>query len=239
MLGSLRVAGDSVVAGLVGQVRELTDSVASSEELELDISLNGKPTEVSPFVAEAVSRSVGDALAEARLIQNLHHLALVVDYRSDVLYVRIEHDGAFDATSRSQAEEMVISIYNRIGLLGGSVAFSLGRGFGLRLEMSVPYTGTSLSQLRMSQEMEVRPSLPMSAPSRSAAPLVERLTPQEDACLALLAAGFSNKEIATRLHISVGTVKFHLAQIYQKLGVQGRGRGAAVARARELGLIFD
>ncbi len=67
----------------------------------------------------------------------------------------------------------------------------------------------------------------------------ERLTPQEETTLSLLAAGLSNKEIAGRMNLGVGTVKFHLAQIYQKLGVQGRGRGAAVARARELGLLFD
>ena len=71
------------------------------------------------------------------------------------------------------------------------------------------------------------------------APLVERLTAQEQACLDLLALGYSNKEIAAQMNIGVGTVKYHLAQIYQKLDVQGRGRGAAVARARELGLIFD
>ena len=68
---------------------------------------------------------------------------------------------------------------------------------------------------------------------------IPRLTPQEEVALSLLASGFSNKEIASRMGIGVGTVKYHLAQIYQKLDVQGRGRGAAVARARELGLIFD
>ena len=69
--------------------------------------------------------------------------------------------------------------------------------------------------------------------------VVETLTTQEATTLNLLAAGLSNKEIAGRMHLGVGTVKFHLAQIYQKLGVQGRGRVAAVARARDLGLIFD
>jgi DNA-binding NarL/FixJ family response regulator len=67
----------------------------------------------------------------------------------------------------------------------------------------------------------------------------ERLTRQEEVALSLLSAGFSNKEIAARMGIGIGTVKYHLAQIYQKLDVQGRGRGAAGARASELGLIFD
>ncbi len=235
MLTSHVTTSGSLVGGLVEQVRELADN----RELELDINLSGKPVEVGAPVAEALNLSVSDALEAAHMTQDLHHMALVVDYRSDGLYVKLEHDGTFDTTSRSHAEEIVIAVYNRLGLLGGSVAFSLGRGFGLRLEMSVPYSEASIPVYSANGAIQSRPPLPVSSPSRSVAPPVERLTPQEDACLALLAAGFSNKEIATRLHISAGTVKFHLAQIYQKLGVQGRGRGAAVARARELGLIFD
>ena len=68
---------------------------------------------------------------------------------------------------------------------------------------------------------------------------VERLTTQEEAGLALLAAGYTNKEIVAWVRMSASKVKFHLARIYQKLGVQGRGRVAAVRRARQPGLIFD
>jgi LuxR family transcriptional regulator, maltose regulon positive regulatory protein len=70
-------------------------------------------------------------------------------------------------------------------------------------------------------------------------PPVERLTTQEGACLALLAAGYTNKDIVAQVRMSAGTVTFHLAQIYQGLGVQGRGRVAAVRRARQPSLIFD
>ncbi len=53
--------------------------------------------------------------------------------------------------------------------------------------------------------------------------------------LAELAHGYSNKEIARALDMTENTVKFHLKNIYAKLGVDKRG--AAVARARELMLI--
>jgi LuxR family maltose regulon positive regulatory protein len=51
----------------------------------------------------------------------------------------------------------------------------------------------------------------------------------------LLAAGLSNREIAERLIITVGTVKWYFNHLYAKLGV--RGRLEAVARARALGIL--
>jgi LuxR family maltose regulon positive regulatory protein len=45
----------------------------------------------------------------------------------------------------------------------------------------------------------------------------------------------SNAEIATRLYISVNTVKTHLKSIYRKLATTRRGE--AVRRARQLGIL--
>jgi LuxR family maltose regulon positive regulatory protein len=53
--------------------------------------------------------------------------------------------------------------------------------------------------------------------------------------LELLAERFTNKEIAVRLGISPATVKRHLTNLFQKLGVQRRRE--AVERAKERGLL--
>jgi LuxR family maltose regulon positive regulatory protein len=53
--------------------------------------------------------------------------------------------------------------------------------------------------------------------------------------LALIAAGYSNKEIASRLVISLATVKRHTVNIFNKLGVSNRTE--AVAKARQLELL--
>ncbi len=50
-----------------------------------------------------------------------------------------------------------------------------------------------------------------------------------------LSRGLTNREIAERLSITVGTTKWHLHQIYSELQV--RNRTAAVAKARQLGLL--
>ena len=48
------------------------------------------------------------------------------------------------------------------------------------------------------------------------------LSERENEVLALAAEGLSNAQIAHRLHISQNTVKFHLQNIYQQLGVSNR-----------------
>ncbi|MBI2351900.1 MAG: response regulator transcription factor, partial [Deltaproteobacteria bacterium] len=50
----------------------------------------------------------------------------------------------------------------------------------------------------------------------------QRLTPREIEIVKQVAAGLRNTEIAKRLFISEGTVKMHLHNIYQKLGVDSR-----------------
>ncbi|MFC4375204.1 LuxR C-terminal-related transcriptional regulator [Nocardia halotolerans] len=62
-----------------------------------------------------------------------------------------------------------------------------------------------------------------------------RLTDTELLVLRQLPSGLTATSIAADLGVSVNTVKTHLRGIYQKLGVNARG--AAIARARELGLL--
>jgi DNA-binding NarL/FixJ family response regulator len=54
------------------------------------------------------------------------------------------------------------------------------------------------------------------------------LSERESEILALVAAGLTNAQIATRLSVSESTVKFHLQNVYQKLHVANRTEAAAV-----------
>jgi len=65
--------------------------------------------------------------------------------------------------------------------------------------------------------------------------LVESLNARELEVLRLLAAGLSNREIASRLIVALSTVKWHTINLYAKLGVHSRTQ--ALARARQLGLL--
>ena len=59
-------------------------------------------------------------------------------------------------------------------------------------------------------------------------PLLEPLTPREIEVLNQLAAGLSNRAIASTLEISEHTVKFHISAILSKLGVASRTEAVAV-----------
>ena len=63
----------------------------------------------------------------------------------------------------------------------------------------------------------------------------ESLSEREVEVLQLIAAGFSNKDIANKLFISLNTVRTHTKNINSKLEVHSRTQ--AVARAKELGLL--
>lgn len=65
--------------------------------------------------------------------------------------------------------------------------------------------------------------------------LIEPLTEREQDVLRLLALGLTDQEIATRLYVSVATVKTHNHHLLRKLNA--RNRTQAVARARQLGLL--
>jgi DNA-binding NarL/FixJ family response regulator len=59
------------------------------------------------------------------------------------------------------------------------------------------------------------------------------LSARELEILLLAARGLSNERIASSLHVAEGTVKRHLANVYQKMGVSSRGEASREALLRE------
>jgi LuxR family maltose regulon positive regulatory protein len=60
------------------------------------------------------------------------------------------------------------------------------------------------------------------------------LSPREHEALRLLSEGKSNKELARELDLSEATIKFHLKNLYSKLGVGRRAMALAVANRLNL-----
>jgi len=64
---------------------------------------------------------------------------------------------------------------------------------------------------------------------------IETLSKRELEIISLISHGYSNKDIADRLFISTGTVKWHINNIFSKMDVKNRTQ--AVFKARDLHLI--
>jgi two-component system, NarL family, response regulator LiaR len=60
------------------------------------------------------------------------------------------------------------------------------------------------------------------------------LTDREHQVLNLLVKGLANSEIAANLHISTATAKYHLNNIYSKLGAKGRVEAVTIAMDHKL-----
>jgi DNA-binding CsgD family transcriptional regulator len=109
------------------------------------------------------------------------------------------------------------------GAGGGRLEFDRSRrDFSERdrdvLDVLLPH----LAQLRRYATARRRASLPLATAS-------ERLTAREREVLELVAEGRTNAEIAVTLWISPGTVRKHLENIFEKLGVHTRTAAVAAA----------
>ena len=65
--------------------------------------------------------------------------------------------------------------------------------------------------------------------------MAQPLTQQERVILHFIAAGFSRKEIAAQLVVSLNTIKTHTQNLYGKL--QAHSRKQAISRAQRFGLL--
>ena len=86
-------------------------------------------------------------------------------------------------------------------------------------------------RLVLSGEVYVPPFMAQAAAEAHTTPgAADALTARQQAVLALIRDGVSNKEIAYRLGVTEGTVKAHLTAIFRLLGVTNRSEAARLAR---------
>ncbi len=70
--------------------------------------------------------------------------------------------------------------------------------------------------------------------STSPQPLIDPLSERELEVLHLITKGLTNQQIATKLFLSLNTIKAHTRNIYQKLGVNSRTQAVAEARDKDI-----
>jgi LuxR family maltose regulon positive regulatory protein len=114
------------------------------------------------------------------------------------------------------------------GLLVGAARESHVRSYARRLSHRI-------SSVRAGQPFALK--IAEAKKERDAPIVAEPLSRRETEVLALIAAGYANKEVAELLSLSPQTIKVHTRNIYAKLSV--RNRTEAVRRARSLKFLRD
>ena len=186
-------------------------SLAQARKLLEDEAELGVVVDVAMVDLELPDGSGVDFISELYEIRP-KTLALVLSAYSDdrVLLARAIEAGASGVMHKSSALEDIVEAVHR-----------LFRGEQLLSQQQVIEAVRLLSRQRREE--------------REAEHTLGRLTPRELEVLQALAEGFSDKEIAERLYVGIGTVRTHITSILRKLGV--RSRLQALAFAMRHGLI--
>jgi ATP/maltotriose-dependent transcriptional regulator MalT len=148
--------------------------------------------------------------------------------------------GLLIATLRYTEYRFVI-IEHSVELYGALVAV-LFAAFGIWLGLRITRSRETIRETVVVREVLVPAETPAPVASNTAPFAPNRvhqqtlgITARELEILALIARGFSNREIATQLFVSENTVKTHCARTFDKLGAARRTQ--AVLRGKELGLL--
>lgn len=105
----------------------------------------------------------------------------------------------------------------------------------LSREMAPDYIRRLLAAFPAAEQEQATPVFNQTKTRSPESEMVESLSERELEVLQFVAQGLTNQEIASRLFLSLNTVKVHTRNIHGKLGVHSRTQ--AVARARTLGIL--
>jgi LuxR family maltose regulon positive regulatory protein len=124
--------------------------------------------------------------------------------------------------------------YTRLFLEAGSSLTSLLED-ALSRNITPNYTRKLLTMVRPSSPTDL-PTMAHKTPAdEKSPPLLDPLTNRELEVIQLINRGYTNRQIADALVVTLNTVKKHTSHIYSKLGVKNRTK--ALLKARELKLL--
>ena len=212
-------------------------SVANSlMSLAMLARLQGKYEQAIDLIQEGIVlfEKVGDrtniafSLLEFTVIAALQgHSQLAVEIYSVADRLLADLGYSRDHAYRAESERQLATTRSRMGETRFNAAWQGGRT--LRWEQAMEQVQRfGLPEQKVSSQT---PSVQDAKDEILLVPLNER----EIEVLRLIAEGLSNHEIAERLVIALSTVKWHINNLFGKLGVHSRTQ--AVAQAKELGLL--
>ncbi len=189
--------------GFAAALQSLLEEYRQNEPA-LSINYKGIDTQSLPLTLEApIFRIIQEALHNIHKHAQANHVDIDIHILAGLLLVEVSDNGAgFDETKFPRGSQTRTGIMPHMGL--HSMRKRVQQAGGKWEIVSKPGRGTTVKAL-----------FPLVSP-------MTVLTPREREVLHLLVEGLTNREIATRLSVSIETVKSHVHHIMQKMHVSDR-----------------
>lgn len=214
--GDCPVLCEDVRVLVVSEVRLHGEGLALRLSAEPDIEVVGCVDSIGAALPAVSAGETDIVLIDVQpTLDNLDQLSTALDAGLEVRFVALE-DVACDGDVLGWIESGVDGVADRCGSAEElrSVLTSVKRG---ELLCSPDVARALLCRLRALARDDRRPGTTV------------RLTPREREVLSLTSRGLSNKAMASELGLQLPTVKNHLRNIFDKLGVHSRAEAIALA----------
>jgi DNA-binding NarL/FixJ family response regulator len=153
-------------------------------------------------------------------------------HRPDVVIVDLRMQGM-------SGVEMIRALRHEFGAVRILIYSNYARGEEVYQAIMAGASGIVVKEMAVDQLLEAiravfsgKQYIPPQVAAKIGERMLANLSPREMEVLKLLAKGMSNKEIAARLGLVVGTIKIHVANIFSKLGVSDRTQALVAAVRR-------
>lgn len=204
---------------------------ALQQAYDFEASLNPSALETLGLEAALESLASQERRSSGAMISlNLPRLRERLPANIELALYRTSQDAVEQAIQRSQASQVLIQMELSENILRFGIADNGKLPTGAVLQAAQQNLEALGATIQLSQSRYGGLNFAISLPLAQNIELTER----ELEVLTLLAEGLTNKEIAHLLSIQPRTIKFHLDNIYSKLGVSTRTEAAVFALKHQL-----
>ncbi|MDF1690763.1 MAG: LuxR C-terminal-related transcriptional regulator [Zhongshania sp.] len=224
--GLQRAAETSKLRGTKAMAIPLLDTLINSALIELELAL-GRLKPAASLINQDLKRAKKQSCNARQVELELNSAVIATQSQDYTLAVRHITRAVRIAASR----RILRPFLDQVEVLHAVISASKASAWGFVSDQERQLFAEICRKLPNDEATDVSDISAINEPPR----LLGKLTARELELLSFIAAGLSNQQLADRIDVSLTTVKWHLQNLYGKLGVSSRT--AALAKARNLNVL--